>query len=143
MYYHIVFSTKSRNTYIKSKIKNRLYQYINGIIENNEGKTLAIGGTDDHLHILLSINGKIELMNLIRDIKANSSKWANETLELDYQFGWQNGYAAFTVSYSNLEQVRNYIENQEEHHKHSDFKNEFILLLQKHNIAFDEKYIFV
>jgi REP element-mobilizing transposase RayT len=138
LYYHIVFSTKDRKAFIKPDLKDRLYGYITGIITNSGGIKLEINGIEDHIHILAYCPPKIALADFIGRIKANSSGWVHETWPQRAIFGWQRGYGAFTVSESNVEAVRTYIQQQEEHHRRMTFQEEFILLLQKHGIQFDE-----
>jgi putative transposase len=140
--YHIVFSTKYRRKQIDAKIRERLYEYIGGTIRNREGSSIEIGGIEDHVHILTGLSTKVCVSDLVRDIKSNSTQWMNDTLNTGRQFQWQKGYGVFTVSYSQLNVVRNYIVNQAEHHRKKSFKEEFIELLKRHNITFDEKYLF-
>ena len=140
--YHIVFSTKHRRRDIDANIQERLYEYIGGVIRKIDGSLIEIGGVEDHVHILAHLAAKKSVSDSIRDIKTNSSKWMNEISDTYRRFGWQKGYGAFTVSFSQVEPVRNYIQNQHEHHRVKTFKEEFIELLKRHNIAFDEKYLF-
>jgi REP-associated tyrosine transposase len=109
-----------------------------GITREREGIALAIGGMPDHVHLLLKFKPKVALSDVIRDIKAVSSKWMNETKEGLHKFGWQDGFAAFTVSESQVEAVRRYIERQEDHHRSIDFKAELLALFQKNRIQYDE-----
>jgi putative transposase len=140
-YVHIVFSTKHRKPTIKPEIQDDLYAYIAGICKNLESPILKIGGIEDHIHILLVLSRKIALMKLIEEIKKTSSKWM-KTKGDDYQnFYWQDGYGAFSVSPKHIDSVKNYIENQEEHHKKGDFKEEFLKFLEQYGIEYDERYI--
>ncbi len=139
---HIVFGLKNRQAWIKDVFKERLYSYIGGIANNKQCKLLAIGGTSDHLHLLLSIHPQISTSELVRFIKSNSSKFIHTEYPEYRAFAWQSGYGAFSVSYSNIQNVIKYISNQEEHHKRHDFKEEIIALLKKHRISFDENYLF-
>ena len=138
LHYHIVFSTKDRKAFIQPEIKERLYGYVIGIVNNLGGVAHAIGGIDDHVHLLAFCPPKTALAEFIGKIKANSSGWVHETWSERAGFGWQRGYGAFTVSESNLDAVQAYIQNQEEHHLRMSFKEEFIVLLKKHGIEFDE-----
>ena len=115
--YHIVFSTKYRQPSIREPIQERLYEYIGGTIRALKGNLIEIGGVEDHVHILAGLTPVIAVSNAVRDIKANASKWANDIPEMKSRFEWQKGYGAFTVSYSQIAGVREYIKNQPEHHK--------------------------
>jgi putative transposase len=139
--YHIVFSTKNRQPFINEQIEDELHKYIGGIIRGIGGVCLEINGTADHVHILVMLPPKIAVSDALRDIKANSSKWVHETKHDSQQFGWQDGFSAFSVSRSQVEPVRQYIIDQKVHHKQRDFKTELLGLLDKHEIEFDERYI--
>ena len=139
--YHVVFSTKNREPLITNEIKPRLYEYIGGILRNKGGIALAIGGIDDHLHVLAKIRPDDSLSNVLRDLKANSSGWTHRIFPKMKDFSWQNGYGAFTVSASQVEIVRRYIANQEKHHAKYSFRDEFVKLLKVNQIEFDEKFL--
>jgi len=141
LYYHIVFSTKNRRPFITTAIEDRLHKYISGVIRGIGGSCVEINGTPDHVHILAILPPKIAVSDALRDIKANSSKWVHEASSELQKFGWQDGFAAFTVSKSQVEPVRQYIRDQKDHHRQSDYKHELIGLLQKHEIEYDEQYI--
>jgi REP element-mobilizing transposase RayT len=134
--YHIVFSTKQRQSWIQDELKMDLHSYLGGILRNIEGTAIAVGGVADHVHILASIPAKISLSDALRTIKSNSSKWIHEEWSLK-DFQWQEGYGAFTVSESNRESVIRYIQNQEDHHRRMSFQEEFLALLEKHGVEFD------
>lgn len=136
--YHIVFSTKDRRPLITPEFRDRLYEYIGGIVRGQGGVQLCLGGADDHVHILAKSKADVSVSKLLQAIKANSSKWANEQ---GHTFEWQSGYAAFSVSESQVGPVRQYIANQETHHRKQSFKEELIALLVRHGIAYDERYI--
>lgn len=136
-YVHIVFSTKQRQQLIKDRPK--LWAYMAGIVRNIKVQPRAIGGMDDHCHALVSFKGDLSIPKVVNVLKSNSSKWMNEHKR---GFAWQNGYAAFSVSVSNVPAVVRYIENQEEHHKRRTFDLEFIAMLKKHEVEFDERYVF-
>ncbi len=140
--YHVVFSTKYRRNTIKPDIKDRLYEYLGGIIRAEKGVLLEIGGIEDHVHLLAGFPPTIAVSNMVRLIKANSSRWANELPERREKFSWQTGYGAFTVSQSQVDIVRNYIRRQEQHHRRISFRDEFIELLKRHNIQYDLQYVF-
>jgi REP element-mobilizing transposase RayT len=138
---HVIFSTKNRYPLITNAIQNDLHAYMGGIIREREGIGLIVGGMPDHVHLLIKVKPKFALSDIIRDVKAASSKWINETKEGLHEFGWQDGFAAFTVSQSQVEIVRRYIENQEEHHRSVDYKAELVTLLAKNQIEYDEQTV--
>ena len=141
IFHHLVWSTKERLPIIKPTYRMRLYDYIGGIIKTEQGKMLTIGGTSDHIHLLVLIAPKDSISDLVRRIKSNSSKFINKNIP-NLKFAWQEGYGVFSVSASKTTIVKNYINNQETHHKKYSFKDEFIKLLEKHNIEYDEQYLF-
>lgn len=140
--YHIVYSTKERQPLITNDLKPRLYDYIGGMIRKRGGICLAIGGMNDHVHILAKLKPDKALSEVLRDLKANSTGWMHDVFPEMSDFTWQRGYGAFTVSSSQIEKVREYVLNQEKHHKkHNSFRDEFIKLLKANEIEFDEKYL--
>lgn len=142
IYIQIVFAVYGRENLISSEWKDELYKYITGIVKNNNQKLLAINGVSDHIHILLNIKPNIALSDLIRDIKANSSRFINEKKFVKGKFSWQEGFGAFSYSISQLDDVIEYIQKQEEHHKETSFKDEYLKHLKRFQIEYDEKYIF-
>lgn len=136
---HVVFSTKNRAPLIQTEWEERLYSYIGGILREEKCVLLAAGGMPDHVHLLVSWSKECSVADVLRVIKTNSSKWIHETLHAD--FAWQSGYGAFAVSQSNLDSVKTYIANQKEHHRKMSFKEEFVALLKKHGIPYDERYV--
>jgi putative transposase len=142
IYIHLVFSVKGRQNLILPKWKEELYKYVCGIVNYKNQKVYAIGGVADHIHILLSIKPEISLSELVRDIKANSSKWINERKLVLGKFQWQEGFGAFSSAQSQLDNVIQYINNQEQHHQKRAFKDEYLELLKKFEITFDENYLF-
>jgi len=142
IYIHIVFTVKGRQNLIEKKWKDDLYKYICGIVNGKEQKVYAIGGIADHIHILISIKPDIAISDLVRDIKANSSKWINEKRMVKGKFHWQEGFGAFSSTQSQLDTIIAYINNQENHHQKKTFKDEYFDFLQKFNIEYDEKYLF-
>ena len=144
--YHIVFGTKFRRKSICNEFVEPLYEYIGGTIRNRKGSLIQIGGVEDHLHLLVTLPPTITVADAVRDIKANASKWVNENREETKNpgdnFEWQIGYGAFTVSYSHIEIVREYIQGQRRHHRTKSFDEEYIELLERHNIPFDRKFLF-
>jgi putative transposase len=142
IYIQIVFSVKGRQNLMHKNWKDELHKYICGVVNGKDQKVYAIGGVADHIHILVSIKPTILISDLVRDIKANSSKWINENHYLNGKFQWQDGFGAFSYSQSQLDNVIAYINNQELHHQKKTFKDEYIELLHKFNIEYDEKYLF-
>jgi putative transposase len=142
IYIHIVFAVKGRDSLVSKKWKNELYKYITGIITNEGQKLLAINGMSDHIHILIGLKPTMALSNLVRDIKANSSKFINDQKWIMGKFEWQQGYGAFSYSHSQLGNIINYIQNQEEHHKTKTFREEYIEFLNLYNIEFKNEFIF-
>ena len=140
--YHFIFATKYRIPTINERIRDRLYEYIGGTIRSKKGHSIEIGGTADHIHILARLSPSLAVAEVIRDVKANSSKWMNEQPEIIQSFEWQKGYGGFTVSYSRLDSVQTYIRNQEEHHRTKTFQEEYIEFLKRHNIPFRLEYLF-
>lgn len=142
LYFHIVFAVKGRDNLITSKFKIELYKYITGIISNKNQKLMIINGMPNHIHLLIGTKPNCNLSDLVRNIKANSSKWINENNFVLGKFEWQTGFGAFTVSHSGLDKVIKYIKDQEKHHKIKSFKEEYIDFLKGYKIDFEDKYIF-
>lgn len=142
IYLQVVFSVKGRQNLIHKDWREELHKYICGIVNGKEQKVYAIGGIGDHIHILVSIKPNIALSDLVRDIKANSSKWINEKGFVNGKFQWQEGFGAFSYAQSQLDTVIAYINNQEQHHLKKTFKEEYMELLQKFIVDYDEKYLF-
>ncbi len=136
---HVVFSTKGRRKLISEGVQPQLWSYMAGICRNQKMVSVAVGGIEDHVHLLFHLPPTLTLSKAISLIKANSSKWMNEH---GRGFGWQEGYGAFNVSASNVDSVAEYIRNQREHHAKISFEDEFLALLKKHGIDFDSKYVF-
>jgi len=134
---HAVFSVKERQPLIRDAFRQRLYEYMGGIARNEFGRALSVGGTDNHLHALLSLNTTASVADALRKWKSLSSGWVHETFPGNAGFAWQEGYGAFSVSKSNAGKVIAYIEAQAEHHKRLTFEEEFVALLDRHGIAYD------
>ena len=135
--YHIVFSTKDRIPVIHGEMRERLYEYIGGIIRGERGVLLEIGGVPDHVHLLTKLKSDMAVAEMVRLMKSNSSKWLNELDGTRAHFEWQTGYGAFSVSESQVRKVRSYIQTQESHHAKVSFRNELITLLKKHGIEYE------
>lgn len=136
---HCVFSTKNRLNSIPGNLREPLYAYLFGTARNLNIEVLAVGGTANHLHILMSLPPRQPLSYAIRDLKANSSRWISEH---STRFAWQEGFGALSVSPSQVSVMKNYIRNQLEHHRKRNFEEEFLLFLRKSGVAFDPKYVF-
>ena len=136
---HVVFSTKERRKTIPPEMKERLWSYTAGICKHQNLFVHAIGGMEDHIHLLLQFPATIAIAEAIKTIKANSSGWMSDEIG---NFRWQVGYGAFSVSRSNIAAVIRYIQNQEKHHRKMTFEEEFTVLLKKHGIEYDPKYVF-
>lgn len=134
--YHIVFGTKGRLPMINAELKPRLYEYLGGTVRGLGGTAFEINGMEEHIHLLVKIPPTVAVSDFLRDLKSNSSKKGKELI--NPKFGWQRRFGAFTVSESQFDAVRNYIRNQEEHHKKFDFKHEFESLLRANNIEIDD-----
>lgn len=139
---HIVFSTKRREQWITADIAERLYPYLGGIIRAEKGVLYEIGGVEDHIHLYLRWLPNATVSDLMRTLKARSSKWIHDTFPSLGAFTWQEGYSVFTVSKSQEGAVKAYIARQREHHKNEDFKTELLRLLRLHEIEFNESYVF-
>ncbi len=138
----IIFAVKGREQLIKEEHRERLQQYITGIITNKNQKLLAIHCMPDHTHIFMGIRPNIAISDLVRDIKANSSSFITENNLTKSSFNWQEGYGVFSYAKSQVDAVVKYVLNQAEHHKKRTFREEYIDFLQKFEIEFDEKYLF-
>src|ERR1022692_1463457 len=137
----IIFSTKDRRPLLDADLKDRLFPYLGGIMRAHDSKALIINGPTDHVHILASLAAKHSLSDLMRKLKADSSGWIHKHFPNQKSFAWQIGYGAFSVSHSNLAEVEKYIANQEQHHRTVSFQEEFVVLLKKHEIQYDERFL--
>ncbi|MBQ4440660.1 MAG: IS200/IS605 family transposase [Bacteroidales bacterium] len=138
----LVFAVQNRESMILESWRGRLYKYIAAIIQNNRHKVLSIGGTADHIHILIGMRPSQSLSDLIRDVKGCSSKWINENGLSNGWFSWQEGYGAFSYAKDELPDVIRYIENQAEHHNQKNMVDEYKGLLEEHGVEYDERNIF-
>ena len=142
MYVQIVFAVKGRHNLIAAKNRDELEKYICGIIINKKSKPLAIYCNPDHIHILVGLHPAVAVSDITRDIKASSSKFINYQKWVRGKFNWQDGFGAFTYSKSQIDNVAKYIINQPKHHKKQSFKEEYLGILKKLDIKYDEKYLF-
>jgi len=138
-YFHLVFSTKERRRLILPEWEPRLHSYLGGIVKGMDAMPLEINGMDDHAHLLVSLKSKHRLDYFLRDLKGESSVWIHR--EITRLFEWQKGYSAFSVSPTAVEDVKRYIANQKEHHRRVDFKTEYVDLLNKAGIEFEERFL--
>jgi putative transposase len=138
---HIVFSTKNHAPMLSQKMHSELFGYIAGILKNLDSKAIIINGTQDHIHILCQLSKNHSPSEIVQKIKSNSSKWAKSKSPNLADFQWQNGYGVFSVSESNLNAVKTYIQTQQQHHKKLSFQEEFKKLLDKHNIEYDNEHL--
>ena len=142
IYIQIVFAVKGRANLIHPKWRDELHKYICGIVTKNQQKVFAVGGVTDHVHIVVSMRPNISISDLVRDIKASSSKWINEKQFVEGKFQWQSGFGAFSYAQSQLNNVIAYVDNQESHHQKQTFKEEYIDLLEKFEIDYEQQYLF-
>jgi putative transposase len=141
LYMHIIFSTKGRQPMIVPELQTRLWAYMGGIARENSIKALSIGGIEDHVHALLSLPATIPVAKGVQLIKGGSSKWVDETYARLQRFAWQEGYGAFSVNISLIEETIRYIERQAEHHRRKTFQEEYVEFLKRHSIEYDERYV--
>lgn len=141
--YQIVFSTKYRGRTLTKDNRKELFKYIWGILENKKCHLYRINGVEDHIHIVTHLHPSVSLASLVKDIKVASSLYIKEQKLFKNFIGWQVGYGAFTYSIKEKNRVINYVKNQEEHHKQKTYKEEYIALLNKHGIEFEEKYLWL
>ncbi len=142
LYVQLVFAVKYRENLVSENMRIDIQKYITGIVTNHNHKLMAIYIMPDHCHILVGLNPKQAISDLVRTIKSNSSKWINDSKILKKRFQWQEGYGAFTYSESQIPKVIQYILNQREHHRKKTFKEEYTDFLKQFNIDHDEKYLF-
>ena len=141
IYLHMVFAVQNRISLIQPEWKDELYKYITGIVQNNGHKLIAINGMPNHLHVAVGYKPHQLIPGLLQDVKGSSSKWINEKKFVKGKFNWQEGYGAFSFSHSHIDRVVKYINNQEQHHKRQTFHDEYLQLLKKYDVTFDERYL--
>jgi len=139
---HCIFSTKARKNLIPADVQPRLWPYIGGIAREQSMTALAVGGMDNHAHVLLAIPATITIAKAMQVIKAGSSTWVHDTFATMRDFAWQEGYGAFSVSASKVEETIRYIEHQTEHHAALSFEDEFTRFLERHAVEYDPRYVF-
>ena len=136
-----MFSTKERHRLITPALREQLWPYLDGIARQNEMKALAVGGIEDHVHIVLSIPSRMEIAKALQLIKGGSSKWIHDTFSNQRGFAWQEGYGAFSIGISQLEATIAYVNSQPEHHHKRTFEEEFLAILDRHGIVYDLRYV--
>ena len=141
VYVHITFSTKDRQYLIDEKIRESLFQYLGGVCKGLECNPVKVGGHSDHVHILCLLSRKIAQMDLLEELKKQSSKWIKKQGDAYSNFYWQDGYGIFSVNPTQIDVVVAYIKNQEEHHKTLSFQDELRAFLKKYHVEYDERYI--
>jgi REP-associated tyrosine transposase len=142
IYIQTVFAVENRQSLITPDFKEDLYKYMTGIVKNQGQKLIAINGMPDHVHILIGLKPAMALADLVREIKADSTNYINDQKFVRGHFNWQEGYGAFSYGHSQLDTIIRYIQKQEMHHHKRSFKSEYLSLLRKFDIAFDDKYVF-
>ena len=140
LHYHLTFSTKNRLPLIASVWRSRLHAYLGGCVRKLGGIPETVGGVEDHVHLLIGLNATHRLADVLRDIKQQSSEWVHDEIH-EPRFAWQEGYGGFTVSVSHRDRLKEYIANQEEHHKKVSFQDEYIRLLERNGVEFKEEYL--
>ncbi|RXQ95807.1 IS200/IS605 family transposase [Ancylomarina salipaludis] len=140
-YIHICFSTKARLPLIHDSIQNELFAYLGGICKKLESQPLIVGGTNDHVHLLVNLSRKMALMDLIEKLKTHSSKWIKLKDPKFSNFYWQHGYGGFSVNPQQVDRVVAYIQNQRAHHRKASFQEEYRMILRRYSIDFDERFL--
>jgi putative transposase len=140
LHYHVVFSTKDRHGWIETNWRGELHAFLGGCVKTLDGVPEEIGGVEDHIHLLLVLRATHCLADVVREIKKASSRWVHEKVG-NQKFAWQEGYGGFTVSRSHVAGVRKYIAGQVEHHRRHSFEDEYLSLVKKHGIEFDERFL--
>lgn len=142
IYIQIVFAVKGRENLIAGEWKEELNKYIAGIIKGKDQKSIIVNGMPDHIHAFAGLRPSASVSDLVRDIKSNSTNFINERKLVKNKFSWQEGFGAFSYSHSHIDNVYNYILNQEQHHKRRTFREEYLSFLKKFDVPYDEKYLF-
>lgn len=140
LHYHLVFSTKNREPALRAELRGRVHEYLGGTIRGMNGVAHAVGGTSDHIHVFAGLRATHCLADVMRELKSESSGWIHRELRLP-SFRWQEGYGGFTVGASNIEAVKGYVFNQEEHHMKESFQEEYIAMLRRGLVEYDDRYL--
>lgn len=142
IYIQVVFAVKGRDAFLQKPWRDEVFKYMAGIIKSKNQKPIIVNGVSNHVHLFIGMKPALALSDLVRDIKNNTCKFINDQKFTRGKFAWQEGFGAFSYSHSHIDQVYHYILNQEEHHREKTFKEEYVDILQKFEIEFDEKYLF-
>ena len=139
---HAVFSTKERRSFLRDKsLREEKHRYLGGILTNMECQSIIVGGAEDHVHLLCALARTCNAADLVKELKRGSSLWVKSKRPELSEFAWQNGYGIFSIGFSQIESVKEYIAGQEEHHRKVSFQDEFRQLLRRYEIEFDERYV--
>ena len=141
LHVHLIFSTKYRSNILHDQVRKPLHAYMATVLDNLGCPSLILNSVQDHIHLLFELSRTVPLSKAVEDVKKSSSKWIKSQGVEFSNFAWQSGYGAFAVSESNLQSVRDYIASQSEHHRNQTFQEEYLTFLRRHNVAFDEKYV--
>ena len=139
---HVVFSTKLRRPLLADDWRNELFAYMGGTAKEHKAVILKSGGIEDHVHLLIKTHPAFAISDTIKLVKGNASRWINQERKIAARFEWQRGYGAFSVSQSMADAVKRYIANQREHHQRQTFRDEYLEILLRHKVEFDERYVF-
>jgi putative transposase len=142
MYVHLIFAVKNREAALNREIRNRVFEYISGIITSMNHKSIIVNGVSDHIHILIGLNPSVSVSNTVHDIKRGSSLFINNEKLCQRKFTWQEGFGSFTYSRSQLDNVYNYIKRQEKHHEKQAFKDEYFQFLEKFGMEYNDRFLF-
>jgi REP element-mobilizing transposase RayT len=142
LYVQLVFAVKNRDAVLHKSIRGRIFEYMSGIITEMKHKSIIVNGVSDHVHIFIGLNPNISISETVHDVKRSSSLFINKEKLCLGNFAWQEGYGAFSYSRSHIDEVYKYILNQEKHHTKTTFKTEYIKLLEKFEVEYDERYLF-
>ncbi|MBI2743349.1 MAG: IS200/IS605 family transposase [Chlamydiales bacterium] len=140
-FFHLIWSTRERRCWITSGLQSSLYSYIGGIVKKQNGHLIEVGGMSDHIHLLVEVSNLDKFSHLIRDVKASSSLWIHKQSHDLKDFAWQEGYGSFSVSFSGLEEVKKYIQNQKQHHSTMSFEEEYLKFLACHRVKYDDRFV--
>lgn len=140
LHYHLVFSTKNREPWLTAECRDRIHAYFGGVIKTMNGIAHAVGGVADHVHVFAGLKATHCLADVMRELKSESSGWIHRELKMPW-FAWQEGYGGFTVSASSIEPVKAYVLNQSEHHRTKSFQDEYLGMLQRGLVEYDERYL--
>lgn len=142
LYIHIVFSVKGKENLLRKAWRDELFKYMAGIISNKGHKSIIVNGVGDHVHLFIGLKPAMAISDLVRDIKNNSSNFINKRRLVPGRFSWQEGFGAFSYAEAQIENVYNYIQNQEQHHSKKSFKEEYLEFLEEFQVEYEEKYLF-